>query len=350
MATADLIPVQPQHRFDEARLATYIAKHLPDFKAPLTIQQFRGAAANPAFMLHSPGHNAVLRKRLQPRKGSTLAASIDRDFSLLKSLHASGMPIGRPLHLCTDDSVIGTPFYLLDYVPGRHFRDPNLPGMDAKQRQVHYEAMASTLARLHALLPDQTGLPANGSGLDYLKRQVAILIEQYRANQTEEISAMERLLAWMPGHVPNDDITSLMHGNFRLDSLTFHSSEPRVVAIHDWDLALIGHPLADLAINCMPWRVTIPGMGSLQGIDFMETGIPGEPDYIAAYCRCSARGDIPHWNFYIAFALMRVAVTAQGIIKRTQGRPGTDAVTKAYVALMRSVANQAWTLVDGDEE
>lgn len=353
MAAADLTPVQPQHRFDEARLAAHLAGHLADFKTPLTVQQFKGPASSPAFMLHSPGRNFVLRKRSQPRKGISMAESITRDFNLLRALHAAGLPVGQPQIACTDESVIGTPFYVLDYVPGRHFRDPNLPGMDAKQRQAHYEAMAETLARLHAVAPAQTGLPANGSGLEYIHRQVGTLIEQYRANATDEIVAMERLLDWLPAHIPADDVTSLMHGNFRLESLVFHPSEPRVVAIHDWDLALIGHPLADLAINCMPWRVTIPGMGSLQGIDFIESGIPGEPDYLQAYCRHAARDGIPHWNFYLAFALFRVAVMAQGIVKR--GNNGTAAnsaaaqALKIYGALVRSVANQAWNLIDSSD-
>ncbi|MBS4046969.1 MAG: phosphotransferase [Alphaproteobacteria bacterium] len=353
MAAADLTPVQPQHRFDEARLAAHLATHLPDFKTPLTVQQFKGPAASPAFMLHSPGRNFVLRKRSQPRKGCSMAESIERDFSLLLALHAAGLPVGQPQFACADDSVIGTPFYVLDYVPGRHFRDPNLPGMDAKQRQAHYEAMAETLARLHAFAPSQTGLPANGSGLDYMTRQIATLIEQYRANATDEIAPMERLLDWLPAHLPAEDVTSLMHGNFRLESLVFHASEPRVVAVHDWDLALIGHPLADLAINCMPWRVTIPGMGSLQGIDFIETGIPGEPDYLGAYCRHAGRDDIPHWNFYLAFALFRVAVMAQGIVKRgSNGTPASPAAAqalKAYGALVRSVSNQAWNLIDNSD-
>jgi aminoglycoside phosphotransferase (APT) family kinase protein len=353
MAAADLTPVQPQHRFDEARLAAHLATHLSDFKTPLTVQQFKGPAASPAFMLHSPGRNFVLRKRSQPRKGCSLAESIERDFSLLRALHAAGLPVGQPQFACTDDRVIGTPFYVLDYVPGRHFRDPNLPGMDAKQRQAHYEAMAETLARLHALAPAQTGLPANGSGLDYMSRQIVALTEQYRANATDEIAAMERLLDWLPAHLPADDVTSLMHGNFRLENLVFHASEPRVVAVHDWDLALIGHPLADLAINCMPWRVTIPGMGSLQGIDFIETGIPGEPDYLSAYCRHAGRDDIPHWNFYLAFALFRAAVTAQGIVKRgSHGTPASPAAAhalKIYGALVRSVANQAWNLIDNSD-
>jgi aminoglycoside phosphotransferase (APT) family kinase protein len=353
MAAADLIPVQPHHRFDEARLAAHLAEHLPEFKTPLTVQQFKGPAASPAFMLHSPGRNFVLRKRSQPRKGCSMAESIERDFSLLRALHAAGLPVGQPQFACTDEGVIGAPFYVLDYVPGRHFRDPNLPGMDAKQRHAHYEAMAETLARLHGLTPSQTGLPANGSGLDYMTRQVAALTEQYRANVTDEIAPMERLLDWLPSHLPADDVTSLMHGNFRLESLVFHPSEPRVVAVHDWDLALIGHPLADLAINCMPWRVTIPGMGSLQGIDFIETGIPGEPDYLGAYCRHAARDDIPHWNFYLAFALFRVAVMAQGIVKRgSNGAPASPAAAqalKAYGALVRSVANQAWNLIDNSD-
>lgn len=354
MAAPDLIPVQPQHRFDEARLAAHLASHLSDFRAPLTVQQFKGPASNPTFMLHSPGRNFVLRKRSQPRKGCSMAESVERDFSLLRALHAAGLPVGQPQCVCTDDSVIGTPFYVLDYVPGRHFRDPTLPGMDAKQRQAHYDAMAETLARLHALAPAQTGLPANGSGVDYLNRQVTALTEQYRTNATDEIAAMERLLEWLPAHVPTEDATSLMHGSFRLESLVFHPSEPRVVAVHDWDLALIGHPLADLAINCMPWRVTIPGMGSLQGIDFIESGIPGEPDYLNAYCRHAARDGIPHWNFYLAFALFRVAVMAQGIVKRgsngTPANPAAAQALKIYAALVRSVANQAWNLVDGGDD
>ena len=354
MAAADLTPVQPQHRFDEARLAAHLASHLPDFKTPLTVQQFKGPASSPAFMLHSPGRNFVLRKRSQPRKGCSMAESIERDFILLRALHAAGLPVGQPQLACTDETVIGTPFYVLDFVPGRHFRDPNLPGMDAKQRQAHYEAMAETLARLHALAPAETGLPANGSGIDYLTRQIAALTEQYRANATDEIAAMERLLEWLPAHVPADEATSLMHGNFRLESLIFHPSEPRVVAVHDWDLALIGHPLADLAINCMPWRVTIPGMGSLQGIDFIESGIPGEPDYLDAYCRHAGRDGIPHWNFYLAFALFRVAIMAQGIVRRGgNGAPSTPATAQAlkvYGALVRSVANQAWNLIDNSDD
>ncbi|WP_300303809.1 phosphotransferase [Ferrovibrio sp.] len=355
MGAVDLTPVQPQHRFDEARLTAYLQRHLPDFKTPLTIQQFRGPTASPAFLLHTPGRNLVLRKRSQPKKGCSMAESIERDFSLLSNLHTAGMPVGQPQLVCTDDSVIGAPFYLLDFITGRQFRDPNLPGMDAKQRQAHYEAMASAMASIHALTPATTGLPSNGSGLDYLNRQITTLCEQYRTNRTEEIGAMDRLLEWLPLHVPVDDITALMHGNFRLENLIFHPSEPRIVAVLDWDLAQIGHPLADLAINCMPYRVTIPGMGSLQGTDFIETGIPGEPDYIANYCRHSSwlairDNGIAHWNFYLAFALFRVAVMAQGIVKRGMANGSATPALKAYGAVVRSVANQAWNLVDGGDD
>lgn len=354
--TADLTPVQPQHRFDEARLAAYLAAHLPDFRLPLTVQQFRGSPANPAFLLHAPEQSYVLRKRIQPKKGLDVAASTARDFTLISSLHAAELPVAAPRLVCPDDSVIGAPFYLLDHIPGRHYRDPNLPGMDAKQRQAHYDAMAAALAQIHALPVERTGLPANGSGQDYLDRQIAALAEQYRSNATEVIGPMDRLLGWLPQHVPDEPCTTLMHGNFRIDNLIFHPSEPRVVAILDWDLALIGHPLVDLAINCLPYRVTIPGMGSLQGIDFIETGIPGEPDYIASYCRHAGRpapdeGGVAHWNFYLAFALFRVAVMAQGIVKRGQanGAAATPAL-KAYAALARSVGHQAWHLVDGEAD
>ncbi|WP_298725580.1 phosphotransferase [uncultured Ferrovibrio sp.] len=355
-AAENLTPVQPHHRFDEARLAAYLAKHLPDFKTPLTVQQFKGNAVNPAFLLHSPGRNLVLRKRALPKKGCTMAESIQRDYTLLTALHKAGMPVGMPHLCCLDEDVIGTPFYLLEHVPGRHFRDPNLPGMDPKQRHALYDAMAAALAQVHALDPAITGLPVNGGGRDYLVRQIGMLTEQYRANRTDDIGAVERLLEWLPANVPQEQMTSLMHGNFRLENLIFHASEPRVIAIHDWDLALIGHPLADLAINCMPYRVTIPGMGSLQGIDFIDSGIPGEPDYLAAYCRHSFDANIrdngiAHWNFYLAFALFRVAVMAQGIVKRGLEKGGAATPTlKAYAAVVRSVANQAWNLVDGGDD
>jgi len=353
---ADLTAVQPQHRFDEARLMAYLAERLPDFRPPLNIQQFRGGAANPSFLLHAPGHSYVLRKRTLAKKGLDIAASTTRDFTLLSSLHAAALPVGTPRLICEDSGVIGAPFYLFDHVPGRHFRDPNLPGMDPKQRHALYEAMATALAQIHALPPERTGLPANGGGPDYLTRQIAALSEQYRVNSTDEILPMERLLDWLPAHVPDEQATALMHGNFRIDTLVFHASEPRVIAILDWELALIGHPLADLAINCMPYRVTIPGMGSLQGTDFIESGIPGEPDYVAAYCRHSGRpepdaGGAAHWTFYLAFALFRVAVMAQGIVRRGNGNgAATTPTLKAYAAVVRSVAHQAWHLVDGETD
>lgn len=352
---ANLTTVQPHHRFDEARLADYLAVRLTNFKPPLTVQQFLGTSVNPAFMLHSPGRNFVLRKRAVPKKGCSLAESISRDFALITALHKAGLPVGTPHFACIDEQVIGTPFYLLDYVPGRHFRDPNLPGMDPKQRNAIYEAMAATLAQVHALDPALTGLPLNGGGKEYLSRQIATLGEQFRTNRTDEIGAMERLLEWLPANIPQEPATALMHGNFRIENLVFHPSEPRVIAILDWDLALIGHPFADLAINCMPYRVTIPGMGSLQGIDFIDSGIPGEPDYIAAYCRHSAdpavrENGIPHWNFYLAFALFRVAVMAQGIVKRGLDKGPATPTLKAYTSVVRSVANQAWNLVDGGDD
>ncbi|WP_374630883.1 phosphotransferase [Ferrovibrio sp.] len=354
MVSAELMPLQPQHKFDEGRLARYLAEHLPDFRPPLTVSQFKGGTAAPTFLLHSPGMNTVLRKRQVAKKGSSLAESIERDFQLLGALHQSGLPMGSPKLVCTDDSVIGAPFYLLDFVAGRNFRDPTLPGMDAKQRQAIYLAMAEAMAAVHAIDTASTRLPQNGDGSDYLRRQIAALLQQYAANRTEDIAAMDRLLDWLPANVPQAAKPSLMHGNFRLDNLIFHPSEPRVVALLDWDLASIGHPLADLAINCMPWRVTIPGMGSLQGVDFIDSGIPGEPDYIAAYCQAAGRDGIQHWNFFLAFALFRVAVMAQGIFKRGSDKtpPGQAPAPaiKAYGALVRSVANQAWNLVDGGDD
>lgn len=349
-ALPELMPVQPAHRFDEAKLAAHLAAHLPGFKPPLTVHQFKGSQAAPAFLLHSPGHDHVLRKRTAPRKGATLAESIAADFRLLQSLHKAGLPMGQPRLVCLDEAVIGAPFYLFDHMPGRHLRDPSLPGMDAKQRQAHYEAMACALAGVHGIPVEATGLPSNGSGTDYLARQVGSLKAQYEANRTDDIAPMDRLLDWLPANVPQDGLTRLLHGNFRLENLVFHPAEPRVIAVLDWDVAGIGHPFADLAINCMPYRVTIPGMGSLQGVDYIDTGIPGEQDYVANYCRHAGVEGIPHWNFFLAFALFRVAVMAQGIYKRSAERMPDAPAVKAYAAVVRSVAAQAWHLVDGGDD
>lgn len=350
VAPADIMPLQSQHRFDEAKLAGYLAAQLPDFRPPLTVGQFKGGQASPTFLLQSPGQNHVLRKRQVAKKGSTLKENIERDFTLLQSLHRAGLPTGTPKLVCLDDSIIGTPFYLLEYVPGRHFNDPTLPGMDAKQRQSIYAIMAETLAAIHAIDPAITGLPQIPSGKEYLQRQITALLQQYATSRTDDIPAMERLLEWLPSNIPKAGAASLIHGNLRLDNLVFHPSEPRVMAILDWDLATIGHPLADLAINCMPYRVTIPGIGSLQGVDFIETGIPGEPDYLNHYCQAAKRQSLTHWQFFLAFALFRVAVMAQGILKRGLERTPVLPTAKTYAAVVRSVANQAWNLVDGGDD
>lgn len=354
--SAELVPVQAAHRFDETKLAAYLARQFAEFKPPLGVQQFKGAAA-PTFLLHFPGRSLVLRRRLVPRKGLSLSESIERDFHILQHLHKAGLPLGKPLLACADDKVIGAPFYLIEHVAGRCFRDPNLPGMDARQRQGHYEAMAQTLAEVHRIAPEATGIPLNGGAADYLDRQIAALTQQYAANRTDDIPAMERLLQWLPTNVPREEQAGLVHGNFRLDNLIFEAGEPNVAAILDWDLCTIGHPLVDLAINCMPYRSSIPGMGSLQGTDFIETGIPGEPDYVAAYCRHAGREGIQHWNFFLAFALFRAAVMAQGVYKRGMDKlsasaPAGPAATaiKAYGAVVRAVANQGWNLVDGGDD
>lgn len=347
---AGIMPLQAQHRFDEAKLISFLSKELPDFRPPLTVGQFKGGQASPTFLLQSPGQNHVLRKRLVAQKGTTLRDNIERDFLLLQSLHRAGLPMGAPKLVCLDEGVIGTPFYLLEYVAGRHFTDPTLPGMDARQRQSIYAAMAQTLAAIHRIDPGITGLPSVASGHDYLKRQLAGLVQQYAAARTDDISAMDRLLEWLPANIPEDGNASLIHGNLRLDNLIFHPSEPQVVAILDWDLATIGHPLADLAINCLPYRVTIPGMGSLQGVDFIETGIPGEHDYLSHYCAAAGRETPTHWQYFLAFALFRVAVMAQGILKRGLERTPAPPTVKTYAAVVRSIANQAWNLVDGGDD
>lgn len=315
--TADSGPgsVRANHRFDEAALERYLAAHVFDFRGPLTVRQFSGGQSNPTFMLEATGRRYVLRKK-PPGQLLKSAHQVDREFRAMKALAATDVPVPRMHVLCEDESVIGTSFYVMDYLEGRIFRNPQLPDCTRSERVAIYDAMNDVLARLHRVDYAAIGLGDFGKPGNYFDRQIARWITQYQAAQTDPIPDMDWLIHWMPANIPPEDSVAIAHGDYRLENMIVHPTEPRILAVLDWELATIGHPLADLAYNCMGYHVMNPSQGGLTDVDFEASGIPREADYLAAYRRRTGRTRIDNWNFYLSFAVFRLASIAQGVYKR----------------------------------
>src|SRR5215469_8810616 len=283
------MPVSERHRFDEASLERWLRSTVPGFTGLTGIEQFRGGQSNPTFLLTcADGARYVLRKK---PSGALLpsAHAVDREFRVIEALHGSAVPVARPLCLCTDPSVIGTMFYLMEYVAGRNFWDARLPGMTAPERGALYDEMNRVMAALHTLDYTTAGLADYGKPGNYFARQIGRWSGQFRASETERIEAMEKLLVWLPANVPAGEETALVHGDYRLDNLIFHPRSPRMLAVVDWELSTLGHPLADFSYHVMLWRLPAGEGGGLRGLDFIRLGIPSEADYIAAYCARTGR-------------------------------------------------------------
>jgi aminoglycoside phosphotransferase (APT) family kinase protein len=309
--------VAPAHRFDEPRLASYLAREIGDFGSGLVVQQIRGGASNPTFFLTTDGgaRRYVLRKK-PPGQLLASAHQVDREHRVMKALEGTGVPVPRMRHLCMDDSIIGTAFYVMDYLDGRIFRDATLPGLSREERAKIYDELNATLAKLHQVDYVARGLGDFGRPGGYFERQVARWIKQYRGAESEHIPAMEELIEVLPTRIPKDDSVSIAHGDYRLENTMFHPTEPRLIAVLDWELCTIGHPLADIAYNGFLWHSESQGWGSLVGVDFAATGIPTEKDYVDAYCRRTGRDGIPHYYFYVAFGAFRLASISQGVYRR----------------------------------
>jgi aminoglycoside phosphotransferase (APT) family kinase protein len=336
--------VVPAHRFDEARLAAWMAANVEGFQGPLHVQQFQGGASNPTFLLTGgDGHLYVLRKK-PPGQLLSSAHQVDREYRAMKAL-AGQIPVPVMRALCEDPEVIGTAFYVMDYLEGRIFRDATLPGLAPAERAAVYDELNATLAKLHAVDFEAVGLGDYGRPGNYFERQVARWTRQYRDAESESIPAMEALIAELPGRIPADQSVSIAHGDYRLENVMFHPAEPRLIAVLDWELSTIGHPLADIAYNGFLWRSHSPGWGSLDGADFPTSGIPTEEEYVAAYCRRTGRAGIDDWPFYMAFGIFRLASIGQGVYRRvlagnaaTAGREalnGTPALAGQALAILR---------------
>lgn len=342
-ARAETTAIREGHRLDEAALARHLADRLAGFRGPLEIRQFEGGQSNPTYLLRSLSGDCVLRKK-PPGQLLPSAHAVDREYRVMKALAGTGVPVPPALLMCDDASVIGTPFFIMGCVEGRVFRQPHLPGVTSVDRAAMYEDMADVLARLHGVDVAAIGLADYGKPGNYYARQIVRWGQQYVAAKTDDIPSMDRLMEWLPAHIPPGDQTSIVHGDYRVENLIFHPTEPRIVAIVDWELSTLGHPLADLAYNCLTYYLPAEALGRAEAVDSGRSGMPDEGSYVAAYCRRTGRDGVPNWSFYLAFSMFRLASILQGVYAR--GLQGNAASTYALQrgAAAKLIADKAWEI------
>jgi len=332
-------------RFDEARLAGYLAQHIEDFARPLTVRQFRGGQSNPTYQLLTPNRNYVLRRK-PPGKLLPSAHAVDREYRVIDALYPTGFPVAKPYVLCEDESVIGTAFYVMGYVEGRIFWGPLLPGLSPHERFAIYDAMNATLARLHMLDYEKLGLADFGKPGNYIGRQIARWTKQYLASETEAIPEMNRLIEWLPKHLPQEGPSTVVHGDFRLDNMILHPTRPEILAVLDWELSTIGDPMADFTYHLMQWQmppdISTSGAGSLLNIDLASLGIPTMDAYVAMYCRRAGRAGIPNLDYYAAYNFFRLAGILQGIVGRVRDGTAANENAAQSAAAVRPLAERGW--------
>ncbi|SFS10660.1 phosphotransferase [Sphingomonas jatrophae] len=336
-----LVTVREAHRFDEAALASWMRDHVEDFAGPLTVEQFAGGQSNPTYRLRTPARDYVLRRK---PPGALLkgAHAVDREYRVITALGSAGFPVPHAYALCEDDAVIGTAFYVMEMVAGRTFWNTAFPDVPTAERAAYFDAMNATIAALHRLDPASVGLGDYGRPGNYFQRQIARWSRQYLDDEIAgRVPALDALVEWLPANIPPGEETSLVHGDFRCDNLLFHPSEPRVVAVLDWELSTLGHPLADFAYHLMVYRMP-PGFSTgLAGLDLPALNIPSEADYVAAYCRRTGRDGIERLDFHLAFSLFRLAAIIHGIKGRLIRGTASSANAAAAVEQLERVAELA---------
>ncbi len=342
---AQTAEVREQHRFDVAALERYLRERVADFSGPLEVSQFRGGQSNPTYHLRGGRREYVLRRK-PPGKLLPSAHAVDREYRVITALGRTDVPVPRTFVLCEDEAVIGTAFYVMDCVHGRVFSDPALPEATPAERTAMYDSMNDVLARLHTVDAPAVGLGDFGRPGNYFSRQIHRWTQQYRASETERFESMEHLIEWLPAHLPSDDTTTLVHGDYRPGNLIMHPAEPRVAAVLDWELSTLGHPLGDLAYFCMPYRLGSEWDG-FRGKDLKALGIPSERDFVADYGRRVGRSSIPDWDWYIVFAMFRLAAIAQGIMGRVIAGTANDPHARNRGERARPLADAGWTIVQG---
>ena len=344
-------PVAEAHAFDTEALSRWLTARLPDFRGPLSVEMFKGGQSNPTYKLITPGRTYVMRAKPGPvAKLLPSAHAIEREFAVMRGLAGTDVPVAQMHVLCEDESVIGRAFYVMEFVEGRVLWDQTLPGMTREERGAIYDELNRVIAALHTVDYRARGLAEYGKPGNYFERQIGRWSKQYLASVTQPIPEMDQLIDWLPANMPDSarsELTSIVHGDYRLDNVIFHPSEPRILAVLDWELSTLGHPLADFSYHCMAWHIPPGTFRGIGGVDIASLGIPSEQDYIRRYCErtgfATPEALAPDWNFYLAYNMFRIAAILQGIAKRVEAGTASSAQAKASGAGARPMAELAWS-------
>lgn len=345
--SVQLVDVLPNHRFDEAALTAYLEAHMPAFRGALTIRQFQGGQSNPTYHLATPGGAYVLRKK-PPGKLLPSAHAVDREVQVLRALEGSNVPVPKVHVLCTDDAVIGQMFYVMDYLEGRIFTDRLLPGCTPQERGAMYDDLNRVLAELHKVDFRAVGLSEFGKPENYAGRQIARWSRQYRDAKVVETPALDRVMEWLADYPPPPDEAAIVHGDYRPGNVLYHPTEPRIIAVLDWELATLGHPLADLAYCCLSYRLPLLGGRGFGDADIAAMGIPSEADFVAQYCRRVGRADPGDWRFFLVLSLFRTAAILVGVHRRALDGNAADA-RAVGAEIYTVVAERAWEIAQGGD-
>ncbi len=340
-------PVAQAHRFDVAALERYLREHVAGFAGPLSVEQFKGGQSNPTFRLVAGSGTYVMRRK-PPGKLLPSAHAVDREYRVITALAGSGVPVARTYALCTDESVIGAMFYIMDCVEGRVLWDPQLPGMSGAERRAIFDETNRVIAALHRVDYAAIGLADYGKPGNYFQRQIDRWSRQYKASETEKIEAMDRLIEWLPGNIPAGDATTIVHGDYRIDNMVFHPTAPRVLAVLDWELSTLGHPMADFSYHMMAWRLSSTEFRGLRGCDLAAMGIPPEEEYLARYLERTgtARPSAKDWNFCMAYNMFRAAAIFQGVMARAVAGNAASAQAVETGKRARPMAELGWKQVE----
>ena len=350
-------PVSDKQAFDIDALSAWLATHLPGFAGPLSVESFKGGQSNPTYKLNTPSQSYVMRAKPGPvAKLLPSAHAIEREFAVMSGLQGTDVPVPRMFCLCEDEAVIGRAFYIMEFMPGRILWDQTLPGMSTEERGAIYKEMNRVISALHTVKFADRGLAGYGKPGNYFDRQISRWSKQYVASadgagpMSQPIEEMEKLMAWLPQHIPAmaraEHMVSIVHGDYRLDNLMFHPTEPRIIAVLDWELSTLGHPLADFSYHCMAWHIPPGAFRGIGGLDVASLGIPTEAEYIRLYCERTGLTTpdalTTDWNFYLAYNLFRLAAILQGIAKRVESGTAASAQAVSSAAGARPLAQMAW--------
>jgi len=343
--------VSEKHAFDTAALTAWLNQNLDGFAGPLSVEMFKGGQSNPTYKLITPNKSYVMRAKPGPvAKLLPSAHAVEREFAVMGGLHGTGVPVPRMYCLCEDESIIGRAFYVMEFMQGRVLWDQALPGMTPSERGAIYDEMNRVISALHTVKFAERGLAGYGKPGNYFERQIGRWSKQYVASITQPIPEMDMLMEWLPQHIPamarDDSMVSIVHGDYRLDNLMFDAEQPKVIAILDWELSTLGHPLADFSYHCMAWHIPPGAFRGIGGLDFAALGIPSEDEYIRKYCDRTGLAQPEQlkadWNFYLAYNMFRIAAILQGIAKRVEAGTASSAQAVSSAAGARPLAQMAW--------